>query len=40
MKRFSWIDIALWLLAAALLIPLVARFVESIARALEDAPLW
>ncbi len=34
--RFSWLDLALYLLALVLLIPLVIRFTESVLKALAD----
>jgi hypothetical protein len=34
--RFSWFDLALYLLAIVLLIPLVIRFFESVMKALAD----
>ncbi len=34
--RFSWLDLALYLLAIVLLIPLVIRFFESVTKALAD----
>jgi hypothetical protein len=34
--RFSWLDLALYLLAIVLLIPLVIRFLESVMKALAD----
>jgi len=34
--RYSWIDLALYLLAIVLLIPLVIRFVESVMKAFAD----
>jgi hypothetical protein len=36
--RYSWLDLALWLAALALLVPLVARFVEALGRALSELP--
>jgi hypothetical protein len=35
--HYSWLDVFLWLAALALLVPLVARFVEAVGRALEEA---
>ena len=37
--RYSWLDLLLWLATIVLLIPIVARFVESVRRALEDMAL-
>jgi hypothetical protein len=34
--RFSWLDLALYLVAIVLLIPLVIRFFESVMKALAD----
>lgn len=34
--RFSWLDLALYLLAIVLLIPLVIRFLESVMKAVAD----
>jgi hypothetical protein len=34
--RYSWIDLVLYVIAAALLVPLVLRFVESVMRAIGE----
>jgi hypothetical protein len=36
MKRFSWLDIALWILTLVLAIPLTMKFIEAILRTLND----
>ena len=33
---YSWLDLLIWLAALALLIPLVARFVEVVERAVRE----
>lgn len=35
--RCSWFDVLLWMIALALIVPLVLRFVEAIHKALEGA---